>query len=241
MRHIINYNRLSTLNYNRFQSQIIVQEHFLTIANNSMSMTLILHPLSLINVSVLIVHLSPTCTTVLTPDPLINSWFTVDVCPIPLKQNKVMQTSSDVCTWYQIPYIHAFVHFSIHHSTSLHTPLFLGAACCRYHIHQVSRVSTLHCKRHQIYSKSESPSLEKVQHLFRGREDKVWWGEGRCVLLLTMLLVVQPLSSIFVSTGEENGELQETLLWLDIHQCGGCLLFLRSCLFHPQPATVMTV
>lgn len=48
--------------------------------------------------------------------------------------------------------------------------------------------------------------------IFRGREDKVSWGEGRCVLLLTMLLVVQPLSSIFVSTGEENGELQETLL-----------------------------
>lgn len=32
-----------------------------------------------------------------------------------------------------------------------------------------------------------------------------------CVLL-TMLLVVQPLSSILVSAGKENGALQETLL-----------------------------
>lgn len=70
MRHIRNFNPLSTLNYNRFQNQI--SGIFLTIANNSMSMTLILHPLSLINVSILIVHLSPTSTTVLNPDPLIN-------------------------------------------------------------------------------------------------------------------------------------------------------------------------
>lgn len=73
MRRDTNLNPLSTLIYNHFQSQIPVQDCFLTVAHDSMSVTLILHPLSLINVSILIAHLSPTTTLVLDPEPLINS------------------------------------------------------------------------------------------------------------------------------------------------------------------------
>lgn len=119
-------------------------------------------------------------------------------------------------------YIHVFFHFSIRHSTSLHTPLFLGPARCKSRVHHVSHVSTLQCKRLQLYSKPESPSLEK-DTCIRTSCDSV---RGD-VMGLTMLLVTQPLSCIFVSTGGENRALQQTLLWVEIHQCGGCLELFR--------------
>lgn len=67
--------------------------------------------------------------------------------------------------------------------------------------------------------------------------------EGTCVLL-TMLLLVPPLSSIFVSTGEENGALQDPLLRHDSHQGGGRLLLPRSIgsgffFFNPHLVTTM--
>lgn len=47
------------------------------------------------------------------------------------------------------------------------------------------------------------------------------------VMALTVLLVTQPLSCIFASTGAENRALQQTLLWVETHQCGGCLELFR--------------
>lgn len=121
-------------------------------------------------------------------------------------------------------YVHASFHFPIHRSTSFHTPSSQEAAHWGYRIHRVSRISILQYKWPRTSSTLEFPSLEKnnkvnsLAPLWPKYDMLMLWKDMFTHENLTMLLVVQPLSCVFISIDWENRAPQSTFLWLCVQK-----------------------